>query len=490
MPLFPQQLACVRRFRELSHAFNLSDFGTGKSATAVVRLRDLCPPHRALILAPASKVDDWVDELEKWGRPGWQIAVLGGSTVRTRRKRLRSFTTGHHVAVLNFEGLRVMGRLLLPHYQVLVVDEVQVAKNPTSVISRGLAYLSDRMPYSYGLTGSPVTERLTDAYGVIRAIAPAAIDATFERWLSRLFVYESRKDKLGRRQYPAWHPRDGAAEEIAALLRSLSYRCTRQELPVEWPDEIDAPPIRVRLSGDVRRAYQTLEKDLRLHLAGADATARNIRPKLQKLLQLTAGWVYNDLHRPIAVGRSEKLRALTEHVEEVRHAGQLLIWSVYPPEVRMIGRALDRMGVKHALCYGDIDPRERERAKSMFNDGYLGALVANPKIWGPSVNLYAHYATTFSRDWSGELFGQKRGRPLRADSTQSKVTFTEIVAADTMDERCLEALREKRDLLADLLRLRSLPVPARKPTATHDAAVDSQLTEPAQPQPATAAPSP
>jgi len=130
---------------------------------------------------------------------------------------------------------------------------------------------------------------------------------------------------------------------------------------------------------------------------------------------------------------------------------------MYPLEIKFIGARLQKMGVSHALCHGRVSPSERERSRRAFNDGSIRALVANPTIWGPGVDIYAHFATTFSRNWSGDLHGQKRGRPIRANSTQGRVVFTELVARETVDAGCLAALRTKRDLLEDVIRLRYVP---------------------------------
>lgn len=459
MPLYPQQLAAVAKYRKVPRAINLSPYGTGKTRTVVARLAEICPPKRALCVVPGSKVEDWYTELTQHGNRDWRVALLGGPTARTRRQRLRAFRRPHHVAVINHDGVAVMGKMLLG-YDVLAVDELHDFKNPYAVTSRALAALSENMASVIGLTGNPVTENLTDLYSVFRIVNPQMVDAEFIPWLQRYFVYESRPDELGRRQYPKWHPKDGAKETLAAALHAISYYCPRESLPVEWPSEIDAADVMVDLDPSSRRAYDALDKECRLALRDVDISVDNVRSKLTKLLQLASGWVYNDQSRPVWVGRASKLEALARHVEEVRREGQILIWAMYPLEIRFIGAKLRAMGVSHALCHGKVKAAERERAKAAFNDGSIQAIVANPTIWGPGVDLYAHFATTFSRNWSGDLHGQKRGRPLRSNSVQKgvdRVVFTEFVARDTADAGCLKSLRLKRDLIAEIIRLRYVP---------------------------------
>jgi len=456
LPLFPQQIEAVNLFRRLPRAINLSPYGTGKTRATVTRLAQICPPKRALCVVPNSKVEDWVKELAENGREGWRIATLGGPRARTRRQRLKEFRRPHHVAVINHDGVSVMGKMLL-QYDVMCVDELHDFKNPYAKTSRALAGLSDHMASVIGMTGNPVTENLTDLYSVLRVVNPQMVDAQFEPWLSRYFVYEARPDEMGRRTYPKWHPKDGTKESLSAALHAISYYCPREALPVEWPQEIDSPDVMIDLDSSARRAYESLDKECRLALKNVDLRVDNVRAKLTKLLQVSSGWIYNDQGRPVWVGRAAKLEELSRHVESVRREGQLLLWAMYPLEIKFIGARLQKMGVSHALCHGRVSPSERERSRRAFNDGTIRALVANPTIWGPGVDIYAHFATTFSRNWSGDLHGQKRGRPIRANSTQGRVVFTELVARETVDAGCLAALRTKRDLLEDVIRLRYVP---------------------------------
>lgn len=455
MPLFPQQIAAVERFRELPRALNLSPYGTGKSAAMVARLLDLCPPHRVLLVCPVSKIEEWITELRTWGSPSWVIQPLGGRTIPKRANRFAALARPHHIGIINPDGILVLGSALLGQYDVLCIDEIHAFRNPYAASSRAVAALSDSMAYCYGMTGSPLTEHLKDLYSTLRIINPNLVDATFEPWLQRHFEYESREVD-GVRQYPKWHPREGTAETLAALLRSISYRCRREDLPITWPREIDAAPIRVRLTGSSLAAYYRMEQESQLSLRNVTVTADNIRPRLVKLLQISSGWIYNERKQPVAVGDSDKISALGDHLEEIRGTGRILIWATYPPEVFMIHALLKRMGLRHALAYGGTHLKDRDAIKDAFNRGGLDVMVASPEIWGAGVNLYADYCTTFSRSWSGEEHSQKRGRPIRADSTQSAVVFTEMVTTGTVDETVLWALSEKRDLVEEILRLRDL----------------------------------
>lgn len=457
MPLYQQQIDFVLKARRLARILNTSPYGTGKTPAAVVRLKELVPPQRALLVVPNSKIDDWLFELKRWGNPRWIVGILGGHRIKRRVQRVQALRKPHHIGIINPEGVLVLGSLLCEQYGVLAVDEVHTFKNPYGQVSRALSVLSEQAQYVIGMTGSPVTEHLVDLYALFRIANPAMVDRTFEPWRERYFVYESRHDELGRKQYPKWHAKDGTLEALTQALHAISYRCERKDLPVEWPVEVDSPPIRPSLHLGERQVYESMEKDCRVLLKNVDVTVDNVRPKLQKLLQICSGWMYNEHGKAIILGPSAKLEAVTNHIEEIRHQGRLLLWSVYPPEIVLLGRVLSRMGITHALCHGKVPMKDRERAKASFNYGNIEAIVANPDIWGPGVNLYAEFATTYSRDWSGDTHLQKRGRPIRADSKQDRVVFTEIVARDTVDAGCLAALVAKKDLLDVVFAMRTIP---------------------------------
>lgn len=477
--LCEHQREAVEFARSHPRWLNTSEYGTGKTAPAAAWLKDLIPAHRVLIVCTSSKVDDWLAAVRTWGRDWWRVAVLGGDRVTKRRARWNAFRSPHHVAIINFEGLQIFGKALLG-YDVLIVDELHHAKNATSKVSRALAALGENALYVHGITGSPVLENLLDAYGVVRVVAPDLFGRSLTRFRDLWFRYESDRvcpkcaknygpvpdglrcvpcDLMTERTYPKWKPRPSAVEFISMAVHAISFRKTRAEIPFDWPLEVNADRIVVRLHPKVEKLMRALEKEVNVLLLGDVLRAEDLRARFQKMLCLSAGWIYGPGRRPIHVAPTNpKVTALEHHLEEIRGRGQVVVWAVRPPDFELIGRTMTRMGMSYGCVQGSTPKRSRPEIMAEFNGGVREGLIAHPLCLSEGVDMVAHYGTYFSRTWSHLEFDQSRGRLVRMFQRKERVVFTQI-AAEGLDNAVVDLLEgPKRNLLLDVMRTRQLPV--------------------------------
>ena len=83
-----------------------------------------------------------------------------------------------------------------------------------------------------------------------------------------------------------------------------------------------------------------------------------------------------------------------------------------------------------------------------FNRSQDGVLVANPAVAGEGLTILAPYVIYYSRGWRLGDRIQSLGRSHRPGAEQfNNVTVIDVVAKDTIDERVLEALEGKTELL-------------------------------------------
>lgn len=476
--LFQHQREALGFLRARARSANLSEYGTGKTAPACAWLAELVPPHRALVVCTSAKVDDWVAALRAFGRDWWRISVMGGDRVTRRAQRWRALRAEHHVGVLNFEGLLIFGKALRPLYDVLVVDELHRAKNPCSLISRSLAALGDSCSYVHGITGSPVLENFLELAAVYRVINPDVFGRrmkTFrETWFRKVssYVCPTCRHELtreapwcekcqarGARTYPKWRPIEGATELLTAAVHSSAFYRTKDQVPVSWPLVVPAPRITAPLDPKVRRMADALERQVSVLLCGgASVSGKEVRPRLQKLMQLAQGWVYAPGRRPILVApRCPKVRRFEEHLEEVRGRNrQLVVWAVYPPDFELVGRALTRQGLTYACVQGSTPRRARPEIQMEFNAGARQVLVAHPTCLGEGVDLAADYGSYFSRTWSHLQFDQSQGRVVRMLQRTKRVVLTQFTS-EGVDDSVVDALEGKRSFLKDVHRVRGIP---------------------------------
>lgn len=446
-------------FRSKSRAFSLLPFGSGKTPICVLRIGDLMP-RRALVVTTTGTLYKWMRELRTWGDPEWTCIALHGR----RAQRLRAFKAPHNVAVINYEGLRIMieayGESFLKAYQVKIFDEIHRLKNPDSDIAKDSALIShpDFADYVYGITGSPVLESPLDLFSLFRVVNPYLFGSDFEKWRDRYFTLESEEKPDGSKGFPKWVCRPGAMDFLAEKLHEISFRREKSEVEVEYPVQLFESPLMLELKGAASRAYAEAEHRLMLAVRDQVIPLVNIYPRIEKLCQLARGWCYDKQKRPIFYPGPPGIAALCEYMEDVRGSGRIAIWAVRPPDMSMIAGALERMGRTYRIIFGGINNlKKREEICESFNDGYIDALIAHPRCLGEGVDLEAGHSLRYSYRWSATEYDQTIGRFARMTSSAPCVKYTDMVCKDTIDMGIMTAVRRKLDIGEMIKKYRRLP---------------------------------
>ena len=145
-----------------------------------------------------------------------------------------------------------------------------------------------------------------------------------------------------------------------------------------------------------------------------------------------------------------RVDALLEDIHE-RLQGKVLIWARFVAEIKLIAQALRKVYGKDAVAelYGEIKPEVRQVAINSFQTGEMPRfLVANPACKGVSrgQNLcQTQYEVYYSNSFSLEDRLQSEDRPHSPGQT-NHLGVIDFVAPGTLDEKVIDALREKKNL--------------------------------------------
>lgn len=183
------------------------DMGLGKTLQAIAFMAWLQDEAEAgrrpkapfLIVAPTGLLGTWRDEIVKHlDRPCLGSLVPAfGSDLKTLREEDgfggRDIETGR--AALKAESWREAGVVLTTYetlrdyhfsfartrFGLIVYDEIQKLKNPTSQVTRAAKALN--ASFTLGMTGTPVENRLQDLWSIMDVLAPGLLGASrdFER---------------------------------------------------------------------------------------------------------------------------------------------------------------------------------------------------------------------------------------------------------------------------------------------------------------------
>lgn len=447
-------------FRAKARAISMLPYGSGKTAVAVRRIADLLPKHRALVVTTTGTIYKWIRDLKMWGDPGWEIVNLTGKA----QQRVKLFRTRHNIAVINYEGLRVMLGLFkqdFPRaYQVIVFDEIHRVKNQETILAKEAAFVAHPRyaDYVYALTGSPVLESPLDIFSIMQVVNQTIFGTDFEAWRERYFDLEGYLKEDGTKSFPIWKPKPGALDFLAHHLHSISFRRERDQLDMTFPKQIFGDPLVGELEGEALRVYKKIERDLVLSLQHQTISLEHVYPRLEKMCQVSRGWAYDAKKVPFVFNKCPAIPLLRDYMEDVRGVGRVVIWAVRPPDISLVAATLTQMGLTWQTIHGRVRSlKQRHDIVDAFNQGEWDVLICHPRCVGEGLDLEANFSLRYSYRWSALEWEQPIGRFARYVSTAAWVDYRDVVIRGTVDEGIIASVGGKGDIGKLIQQKRVLP---------------------------------
>lgn len=416
--LYPFQRAGVKWLFENDTALLADDMGLGKTVQSITAFRALIRRSmalQALVICPKSVLTNWMRELERWAPELVAVRIYGDA--RNRRIHWHAFTGKCHVMVATYDTLRqdyevVQGRM----FDLVIADEVQRAKNPNTATYRAIRGIPARR--RWGLTGTPLENRLEDVVSVFGFIKPGLFKPSDMLTLSPRTVRERIKPYILRRR--------------------------KEEALPELPDMIIDTKL-LELTDDQRISYDTCENEGVVRLKRMeDVTVQHVLALIQKLKQICNFDPYS--------GESAKVEYLLEEfLEEACSNNQkALIFSQY---VKTLEQIAVRLKAYNPLVYtGQLSTAQRDNIEEQFKlkDNYK-VLLLSLRAGGVGLNLTrANYVLHYDRWWNPAVEIQAQARTLRPGQLRD-VFVTRLICNNTIEERIEKLLERKKMLFQEVV---------------------------------------
>lgn len=420
--------------------FVTSGMGVGKTAALLYAydyLRSKGSANKLLVVAPLSTLNPtWRREV-MLRTPHLSLQVVRG----TKAQRLKILSLPADIYVINHDGVGVVMEELSKRLDIdmVVLDELTAFKNARAVRSKNIQRLCANKRRVVGLTGTPVSNDIMDAYGQMKAVLGGAVKGTFTGLREQLCV----------RSGPyKWVPRPTAAETLAKMYQP-NIRFTRD-------DTYDLPPCSViTREADLTTAQEELLAELRKEGAAklADGTIRGINEAalLSKMLQVVLGGVYGDGNRIIKIDATPRYNELMEILEQLD--GKAIIFTPFKESVRQLK---DVVAAKYniGVITGDVTSTERDEIFAQFQGGRLDHLVAHPQTMSHGLTLTeAATVIWFGPPNSLETYDQANARITRMGQKNNQLIVH--LVASKLERRIYSRLERKasmQDIVLDLLR--------------------------------------
>ena len=466
------QTEALSRLRSNPHVYALL-MGTGTGKTKVildewgerVASGDI---QNLLVIAPAGAYANWwldrspeePSEATKHLSPELRARMIlhwwsSGGGVKWRRglEELMAPTDRPRMFVMNVEALSSVDRARAACEQfiasgrtLLCLDESTRCKNHRAIRTRQVSKLGKMAVARRIATGLVTPQSPLDLYSQFEFLDPHIIGCrTFAEFRS---IYAITRRVL--------FPGASWPTELVVGFRNLDqlweriapwcYRISKEEC-------LDLPPKvyttrDVRLTAQQQKAYTELKQfaTTKLEAEEAHVTAKSVITQILRLHQLLCGHLVDE-HGNIHNVTERRTQALLDVLNQ--HDGKAVIWVSYDPTIRKLRKAIadeyEDPNIVAAFWGGNRSERLDEETR-FKTDPRCRFMLATPGAGGVGNNWQvADLVVYHSNTYDLELRAQSEDRSHRHGQTKS-VTYVDLVARGTVDEKILRVLRKKIDL--------------------------------------------
>jgi len=438
------------------------EMGTGKSKVLIdniAMLYDKGKINGALIVAPKGVYQNWYDTEIPVHMPTHieNKTVLWKANINEKQRKLLNtlFETGEdlHILIMNVEsfstskGIEFASKFLNSHNALMAIDESTTIKNPDAKRTRNIVALGELAKYRRILTGSPVTKSPLDLYKQCEFLDESLLDhGSYYSFRSRYAVMRSAN--FGGRSVQLVVGYKNLAE-LSELLEPFSHRCLKEDC-LDLPDYTYVKRV-IQLSPEQKKLYEQMKALALAQLDGKQMTTQSAMVQLMRLHQITCGHFTADdgTIKPI---KNERLSALVDILSEVEN--KAVIWAHYRHDIASIVDAVEKNFGKESYVtyYGDTSNEERQRAiKEIQNpESPVRFIIGTPQTGGYGITLTgANTMVYYANGYDYEKRIQSEARINRAGQTR-KMTYIDIIAEDTIDEKIVKALNDKMNIASKI----------------------------------------
>jgi len=465
---FKHQLDAWNRTNNHKYFAFLMEMGTGKSKLLIdtaAFMYDQGWINAMIIFGLKGMYTNWIDQIKEHipDHIEYEIGLWSANAnVTEMNKILHLFYTNKltfKILIMNIESLafkrsrNLALKFTSAHNTLAVVDESTTIKNPKAARTKAAWDIGKIAKARRILTGSAVDNRPLDIWAQFQFLSNGCLGHTsFYSFKAEYAILEEMKVK-----------NNGVFRQFKTIvgyknLDNLKKAIEKYSFIVKKKDCLDLPPkiyqkCFVELTEEQKYHYDRLKKESFTQLSETSlVTTKIVLTKLLRLHQLVCGHLSDDDKNIHSIPHN-RLFSLSSLLEEIE--GKVIIWANYRASIEEIEVHLKKeYGNDRVLSYyGDTPQAMRDTARVAFKrgkDSIVKFLIGNPQTAGYGLDLTA--ATTviyYSNSFDAEKRNQSEDRAHRIGQTES-VTYIDMIAQGTIDEKILQALKAKKNL-SDLI---------------------------------------
>ncbi|NQZ57415.1 MAG: DEAD/DEAH box helicase [Lentisphaeraceae bacterium] len=401
------------------------DMGLGKTLQTIALIEGMKSDQPILVVAPASVLYVWRDEVEKFA-PQLKTALLVGAA--EKRNNVYKNYSKYNILIGSYHSVRNdLEKLQKINFSLLVLDEAQVIKNPHAKVTQAVKSLN--ADKRLALSGTPVENRLADLWSIFDYLNPGYLG-----------TLESFND--------SYEHNPGNRRELAARVKPLILRRTKGLVAKELPARTEEV-IRCTMSDKQYSLYSEQVQRAKQNAAGNNFS---IFAALTRLRQVCCDprLLKDGLTEAVA---STKLKCLLDMLGPIIEEGHsVLVFSQFTSMLEIIESEITKLKMKSFKLTGAVPTTARPKLVKAFNDEEdASVFLLSLKAAGTGLTLTkADYVFLFDPWWNPAAEQQAIDRAHRIG--QDKPVFVyKLIVKDSVEEKVLMLQDEKKAMGQEVL---------------------------------------
>lgn len=402
------------------------EVGLGKTIEAGLILKEYLIRglvKRALILAPASLINQWIEELNiKFHIP----AIAYKKNVPIER---------YDVLIMSMDTAKKSPhkeRIYEQNYDMIIIDEAHKLKNHKTQIYEFVQGLKKK--FCLLLTATPIQNDVFELFYLISLLKPGHL-GNYDTFQS---AFSASKHDLEHNDY------------LKELVNQVMVRNRREDTGIEWTNRrVQIVPIRFtkeeeevyNLLGTLQNTGSfsmiTLQKEM---CSSKEATALTLSKMLEDNAQSQE--IEDILAKLMALEVNSKAKKTLEIVEQAKD--KVIIFTEYRATQIYLQWYLHSNGITSVLFNGKYNKSKRDYMKHLFKER-AQVLIAT-EAGGEGINLqFCHHVINYDLPWNPMKLEQRIGRVHRLGQ-EHDVHIYNLAIANTIEENILALLHTKIDV--------------------------------------------
>lgn len=419
----------------------------------------------AIVLAPKGVYRNWSTQEIPKHMPddvNAQVLVWKADATAGYKKKLREDIESYDgttfpILVFNIEsllsvgGIEIVNLFLKKHKGTTmgIIDESTCIKNHKAKRTKKALEIGQKCKVRRIATGSPITNSPLDLFSQFAFLDKQILGCgSFYAFRN---VY-AEVERITTRQGQSFDKilKYKNLPMLSRRIEPFSYRITKKEC-LDLPDKIYTTRD-VELTPEQKLLYKQM-KDLSFAMCNDEIMSVQVAlTKILRLHQILCGSFTTD-EGEVKQIPNNRLSVLSDTLEEI--SGKVIIWANYLQNIKDITEMLtEKYGKESFVVYtGATSSDDRVEAINLFQNANspVRFFVGNVQTAGRGITLTAAQTVIYySNNYSLEMRQQSEDRAHRHGQT-NKVTYIDLIARDTLDEKIIQALLAKRNIANEIL---------------------------------------